>query len=426
MAVRWRACTVGDFIEKGEVQIKTGPFGTQLHASDYVEQGTPVINVRNIGFGNIRSEDLEFIAPDTVKRLPSHLLEVGDIVFGRKGAVERHAFVRPDKAGWFQGSDCLRVRFRSPAVEPRFLSYCWLTENHKQWMMNQCSHGATMASLNQDIICRIRLRLPPIETQRKTVAILSAYDDLIENNTRRIRILEEMAQAIYREWFVHFRFPGHKKVKLIPSPLGPIPLGWSVAKLAGMADVNALSIQRGEEPEQITYIDIASVSPGSIDEAKRMKFEDAPGRARRIVRHGDIIWSMVRPNRRSFALVLDPEPNLIVSTGFAVVSATGVPSSYLYHALTTDEFVGYLANRATGAAYPAVKAEDFENAENLLPDETTLERFNESVVPMLEMRNTLAKKNRNLRRTRDLLLPKLISGELDVSDLDINVGDSAD
>jgi type I restriction enzyme S subunit len=293
-------------------------------------------------------------------------------------------------------------------------------------MMNQCSHGATMASLNQDIICRIRLRLPPIETQRKTVAILSAYDDLIENNTRRIRILEEMAQAIYREWFVHFRFPGHKKVKLIPSPLGPIPLGWSVAKLAGMADVNALSIQRGEEPEQITYIDIASVSPGSIDEAKRMKFEDAPGRARRIVRHGDIIWSMVRPNRRSFALVLDPEPNLIVSTGFAVVSATGVPSSYLYHALTTDEFVGYLANRATGAAYPAVKAEDFENAENLLPDETTLERFNESVVPMLEMRNTLAKKNRNLRRTRDLLLPKLISGELDVSDLDINVGDSAD
>jgi type I restriction enzyme S subunit len=269
------------------------------------------------------------------------------------------------------------------------------------------------------------LPLPPRVLQEKVAAILSAYDDLIENNTRRIRILEEIAQAIYREWFVHFRFPGHKKVKLVPSPLGPIPEGWLVAKLAEMADVNALSIQRGEEPEQIVYVDIASVSPGSIDEVKRMKFEDAPGRARRIVRHGDIIWSMVRPNRRSFALVLDPEPTLIVSTGFAVVSATRVPSSYLYHALTTDEFVGYLANRATGAAYPAVKAEDFENAEILRPDDEALHRFGDAVLSMLESRNSLAKKNHNLRQTRDLLLPKLISGELDVSDLDINMGDVA-
>jgi type I restriction enzyme, S subunit len=234
-----------------------------------------------------------------------------------------------------------------------------------------------------------------------------------------------MAQAIYHEWFVHFRFPGYKKIKRVPSPLGPIPAGWSVANVAEIADVNALSIQRGEEPEQIVYVDIASVSPGSIDEAKRMKFEDAPGRARRIVRHGDIIWSMVRPNRRCFALVLDPEPNLIVSTGFAVVSATGVPSSYLYHALTTDGFVGYLANRATGAAYPAVKAEDFQNAEVLRPDGTTLKHFDGLVRPMIEMWDSLAKKNRNLRQTRDLLLPKLTSGELDVSDLDINVGDAA-
>ena len=134
MNARWRTCTIGDFLSKGEVEIKTGPFGTQLHASDYVEQGTPVINVRNIGLGNIRPEDLEFISQDTVERLSSHLLEAGDIVFGRKGAVERHAFIRPETAGWFQGSDCLRVRFKSPSVESRYLSYCFLTDRHKQWM----------------------------------------------------------------------------------------------------------------------------------------------------------------------------------------------------------------------------------------------------------------------------------------------------
>jgi type I restriction enzyme S subunit len=261
----------------------------------------------------------------------------------------------------------------------------------------------------------IWLPLPPLELQRRVAAILSAYDDLIENNTRRIKILEEMAQAIYREWFVHFRFPGHKQVNLVPSPLGLIPEGWSIARLSEVAAVNELSIRRGEEPEEIVYVDIASVSPGSINEKKRMKFGDAPGRARRTVRHGDTIWSMVRPNRKSFSIILDPEPNLIVSTGFAVLSATKVPFSYLYHAVTTEDFAGYLANRATGAAYPAVKEEDFEAAQLLRPNTVLLEHFHALAVPMLEMREGLARKNRNLRQTRDLLLPKLISGELDVS-----------
>ncbi len=283
------------------------------------------------------------------------------------------------------------------------------------------SSGTTVLGIKQSELRQVRIPYFPLNVQRKIAGVLSAYDDLIENNTRRITILEEMAQAIYREWFVHFRFPGHNKVKLVPSPLGPIPKGWSGTKLAKVASVNELSIRRGEEPQEIIYVDIASVSPGSIDEKKPMRFEGAPGRARRIVRHGDTIWSMVRPNRKSFTLVLDPEPNLIVSTGFAVLSPTGVPFSFLHHAVITDDFVGYLANRATGAAYPAVKAEDFERANVLWPERGLLDRFHALVAPMLEMKEHLGRKNGNLRRTRDLLLPKLISGELDVSDFDIQV-----
>ncbi|MEG3954807.1 restriction endonuclease subunit S [Microcoleus sp. herbarium2] len=226
MITSWNLCTIQDLQNKGEAKLKTGPFGTQLHASDYVETGTPVINVRNIGFGEIREEKLEFISEQTVQRLSSHLLEPGDIVFGRKGAVERHAFINPKYARWFQGSDCLRLRVKSASIDSRFLSYYFLTENHKQWMINQCSHGATMATLNQAIISRIPLLIPPIHTQRKIVSILSAYDDrLIENNTRRIEILEEMARSIYREWFVKFRFPGHEQVQMVDSELGLIPQG---------------------------------------------------------------------------------------------------------------------------------------------------------------------------------------------------------
>jgi type I restriction enzyme S subunit len=205
----WRTCSVGDLVDSGEAEVKTGPFGTQLRASDYVEHGTPVINVRNIGFGSVREEKLEYIASETVLRLSSHLLRPGDIVFGRKGAVERHAFIREGESGWFQGSDCLRLRLLTEDVAlARFLSYAFLTEEHKSWMMQQCSHGATMASLNQDIIRRIPLRLPPVPVQHRIASILSAYDHLIENNTRRIAILEEMARRLYEEWSSGFGFRG--------------------------------------------------------------------------------------------------------------------------------------------------------------------------------------------------------------------------
>src|SRR5260221_4907568 len=146
----WTSCTVQDLLVKGEAELKTGPFGTQLHASDYVKEGTPVINVRNIGLGNIKVDKLEFISENTVQRLSSHLVEQGDIVFGRKGAVERHAFIQQQYSRWFQGSDCLRLRLKSPSIDPKFISFCLLTESHKRWMANQCSHGSTMASLNQE------------------------------------------------------------------------------------------------------------------------------------------------------------------------------------------------------------------------------------------------------------------------------------
>ena len=278
-----------------------------------------------------------------------------------------------------------------------------------------------MASLNQEIVSRIPLYLPPLQTQHKIASILSAYDDLIENNTRRIAILEEMAQTLYGEWFVHFRFPGHEKKRLVESELGLIPEGWEVVKLGEVADINMSNIQKGKEPTLINYVDIASVSIGHIDNVETVAFVDAPGRARRIVKHGDIIWSTVRPNRRSYSIVLDPPLNMIVSTGFAVITAYKMPYSYLYYALTTDDFVGYLTNHATGSAYPAVNSGDFQNAFVLLPPSVLLDGFHNIVAKLLAQKQNLFRRNDNLRKTRDLLLPKLISGEVDVEGLDIHV-----
>ena len=185
--------------------------------------------------------------------------------------------------------------------------------------------------------------------------------------------------------------------------------------------MNAASISARNAPERIHYIDIASVSPGHVGEVQEMAFSDAPSRARRIVKHGDIIWSSVRPNLRSFALVLNPVQNLIASTGFAVLSAKGVSYSYLYQIASGDEFTEHLVKRARGSAYPAVNTEDFASYELFVPARAILQQFQNIVDPQLLMTHTLEQKSRLLSKTRDHLLPKLISGQVDVSELDIDV-----
>lgn len=401
---------IGDLEENGVASIQTGPFGTQLKASDYQPDGIPVINVRNIGYGNLRAEKLEFVNEAMAERLSVHVLSDQDIVFGRKGAVDRHLFVSNGHSGWVQGSDCIRLRLDKNRINPRFVSYSFLSSRHKEWMLKQCASKATMASLNQDVIRRIEFRLPNRCQQDAIVSILSAYDDLIENNRRRIALLEDAARLLYREWFVHFRFPGHEHAKFIDG----LPQGWRHRTLGDVAETNRDSYRAKELPEQINYIDIASVSRGRINETTTMSAADAPGRARRKVRDGDTIWSNVRPNLRAYALILSPGELDVVSTGFTVLTPTVVPFTWLYMLVTTDHFVSHLVNHATGAGYPAVRPDDFERAEIILPPSPLLDHFDQATEANFRQIRTLEQQNQKLAQARDLLLPRLMSGELAV------------
>jgi len=269
--------------------------------------------------------------------------------------------------------------------------------------------GSAQQSLNRNFVYGIPVAKTPLPEQRRIGGILSTYDDLIENNRQRIGILEEMVRALYREWIVEFRFPGHQKVQRVASCIGDIPKGWEVKALAEVVDVNRAQISPRTASDEIHYIDIASVSPGQIDAVTTYSLSEAPRRARRIVQHSDVLWSCVRPNRRSHALVMYPEPDTIASTGFAVLTSKGVPYTFLYAATTTDEFVAYLTNNASGAAYPAVTASTFEKAKLIVPSDGLLEKFAELTVPMAEEAHFLRLQSANLRKTRDLLLPRLLS-----------------
>jgi type I restriction enzyme, S subunit len=223
----WRKTTLGEVCDEVRGIIQTGPFGSQLHESDYSDTGIPVVMPKDIIEGRITTDSVARVSSEHVERLSRHKLEVGDIVYGRRGDIGRQALIRDDQKGWLCGTGCLRLSFGDSVLDPLFLHYYLQQESVIGWISNHAV-GATLPNLNTRILRSVPVSFPILSMQRRIAGILSAYDELIENSQQRIRISEAMARALYREWFVHFRFPGHDNHPSVTSALGDIPKGWAV------------------------------------------------------------------------------------------------------------------------------------------------------------------------------------------------------
>jgi len=382
----WRTLSVGDLVDAGAADIQTGPFGTQLKASDYVDDGTPVINVRNIGFGWLKPEKLEFVSEETAQRLTSHLLEQRDIVFGRKGAVDRHLYVGDEQEHWMQGSDCIRLRFLSTDVVPRFASYSFLTGTHQKWMLAQAGNKATMASLNHDIIRRITLRLPVPAVQEASVDILSAYDDLIENNRRRMMLLEEAARQLYREWFVRLRFPDHEHTRITNG----VPEGWQRMVLGERVTLNYGKALKAEERTDGPYpVYGSSGIVGSHEKALAAAPGIVVGRKGNV---GSVYWC--------------PKDYWPIDTVYFIDAETS--NLWLFYALRHMHFI------STDGAVPGLNRDFAYSRPLLVPEPRIVRDFLETAMPVHEQIAKLDEMNERLRAARDLLLPRLMSGEIAV------------
>jgi len=241
--------------------------------------------------------------------------------------------------------------------------------------------------------------IPPLPTQRKIAAILSAYDDLIENNRRRIEILEEMAQALYREWFVEFRFPGHESVPMVDSPLGKIPEGWEVRKLEAAVE---LAYGKGlRKQDRVAGTFPVYGSSGVVDYHNEPLVHGPGVIVGRKGNVGSVFWcdSGFYP----------------IDTVFYAV--TDLPLRYVFFSLQRMNFIN------NDAAVPGLSRRQAYSLPFVVPSASLLDRFECLAAPLVSLQRVLAETNRSLGDARDLLLPRLISGELDVSDLDIDVGE---
>ena len=383
--------SISDLIDRNQASIQTGPFGTQLKASEYVESGIPVINVRNIGIGTVREAQLEYINEAKADSLSAHALETGDIVFGRKGAVDRHALITTAQAGWVQGSDCIRLRFDCPTLSTRFVSHYFRTQSHRRWMEAQGSFGATMASLNQGIIKRIAIPDIPYLEQRKIAAILTAYDDLIENNRQRIALLKKMAEEIYREWFVRLRFPGHERTHVRKG----VPEGWKVKRLSDLVTLNYGKAMKADERSGLGFPVVGSSGVvGRHSEALVKGPGIVVGRKGNV---GSVIW-----------LDTDFYP---IDTTYYIETKVSLP--WIYYLLQQMNFLN------ADAAVPGLNRKQAYSNIVFTPPTGLVEKFADLVAPMFAQVRNLSASSGKLGETRDLLLNRLISGKLRVDDLDI-------
>jgi type I restriction enzyme S subunit len=391
-----------------------------LLAVDCVNKTAPVlddptpykmIRTTNVKRGFIDTETVRYVSEATFEQWTRRSKpQYGDVILTREapvGEVGRCTF--DDSNQIFLGQRLFQYRANPELLDWNYLAYV-LQSPLVQNKLHGVSFGATVPHIKVGEAENLQIPCPSLKTQRAIGETLAAYDDLIEINRRRIALLEESARLLYREWFVNMRYPGCASLR----DASALPEGWEIKPLAEIAVVNRASLSSKSKMEDIQYVDIASVGTGIILGAAKMPYSEAPGRARRLVQHGDVIWSCVRPNRRSYALLWEPDDDVVVSTGFAVLTASSVPFSYLYFATTSDDFVAYLTNRATGAAYPAVSGKDFEEAPLLCPSPQVLQDFHEQCLPVLELRSKLISQNILLSEARDRLLPKLMSGAIQV------------
>ena len=226
--MKWEMKTLGDV----SINIQTGPFGSQLHQSDYSNDGIPVVMPKDLIDGKISEKSIARVSQEHANRLCKHKIVASDILYSRRGDVGRCAFTTERENGWICGTGCLKVTINPEKANPRFVFFQLQKAKTIGWVINHAV-GATMLNLNTSILASVPIELPDMNTQNKIVNILSAYDDLIENNQKQIRLLEEAAQRLYKDWFVDFHFPGHENVKVVDG----VPEGWKKAALACISPI---------------------------------------------------------------------------------------------------------------------------------------------------------------------------------------------
>ena len=315
------------------------------------------------------------------------------------------------------------LRGNPEIIDQQFYFQC-LKSEFVQAGLKARSTGTTVFGIKQSELRQVQIPVPPLPTQHKVASILSAYDDMIENNLRRIKILEEMAQNLYREWFVKFRFPGHENTRFVDSPLGKIPEGWEIGTLGTISTIIPGYAFKSKDWSKtgIPVIKIKNIHPNNLIDTDQVDFVQegilSQKHDKYWLHNGDILIAMTGATAGKVGKIRS-KVSMLLNQRVAKFEPKQNYREFLWCTVCSPSAEKGFFALADGAAQPNMSGSQIENVELLLPKTNLISDFNEIVSPFIKGVDNMLLRNQILRQTRDLLLPKLISGEIDVSEMDI-------
>jgi type I restriction enzyme, S subunit len=425
---------LGDVCRRGGGDIQTGPFGSQLHASDYVQVGVPSIMPQNISQDRVDADGIARITPSDAERLTRYLVKPGDIVYSRRGDVARRALITEKEDGWLCGTGCLRVRFGDGVVDPVYASYFLSHPASREWVVRHAV-GATMPNLNTSILGALPFLLPSLPDQHAIAAVLGALDDKIEQNRRTAQALEKLAQAIFRAWFVDFEpvkakaagaasFPSMPQevfdalpTRFTDSEIGPVPEGWEVKAIGDVVTTKGGGTPSTNNPEYwdgeyywATPKDMSRLShPVLLDTERRITDAGVESINSGILPVGTVLMSSRAPVGY---LAIAGVPTAINQGFIAMVCDGPLPSVYVLNwAFISMETI---KAHASGTTFPEISKKSFRPLPIIQPTDDVIVAYQQVAEPLFNLLVACVRESRQLAAMRDYLLPKLLSGAVRV------------
>lgn len=418
---KWAKTTLGKIAD-----IITGPFGSQLHQSDYVKQGIPIVMPQDIGNRNINYSTINYVSEEDATRLKRYSTVANDILYARRGDVEKHAFVRAKDAGVLCGTGCLRVRINSNEVEPAFLSFYLNREETRKWLVTHAV-GTNMPNLNTDILSDVPIAYPTLKEQRKIIKVLNCLEERIILNEKINDNLEQQLTILYDYWFTQFDFPDENgkpyqssggKMIMNNSLKKIIPDGWNVESVYS----NQLSsiIKPGVDKfDTKTYFATADVKGTSISSGTLIDYENRENRANMQPSVNSVWFAKMKNSIKHLYLNEEMLPIIsssILSTGFCGLQCSDVSFEYMASYISNTYFETHKDMLAHGATQEAVNNDDLTGIHIVIPDDKTLQNYHRITQPIYSQISKNICENQELVKLRDWLLPMLMNGQATIAD----------
>jgi len=421
--------TVGDLIKQKIIEKPLDGNHGEIHpkGDDFVDSGVPFVMASDIKNGQVDYSGCKFITSKQSEELRKGFAKNGDVLVTHKASIGRTAIVDYHQHPFIMLTPQVTY-YRTTNAEKlnnRYLKYYFDCELFQKTMKMWAGAGSTRAYIGITAQHKLPVVLPPIQIQNKIAAILSAYDDLIESNKRRIVLLENMAEEIYREWFVRFRFPGYQTTSFEKG----IPKGWAIQTIDEL--VSDIIDYRGITPAKLNgewQIDgIPAISALNVKNGRLIRMNDTKKVSealydkwmRKKLASLDVLLTSEAPLGQVYMLLRD-EKYVLSQRVFALRPNRGkISSAYLYHYLLLDLGQHQLQSKATGSTVGGIRQKLLRKVEVIVPTQKLMQTFDNTVLPLMEQGKLLSEQIENLKLTRDGLLPRLISGKLSVEDLNI-------